>query len=259
ALQAGKNVLCEKPMALTAKDCKMMVHASLRENRKLFIVKQNRYNPPVVAIKELMKAKKMGRIYSIVLNCYWNRNDDYYNQSDWKGFRTKDGGALFTQFSHFIDLMLWFGGGVSSVYTLAKNYNHPNIDIEDAGIVALKFDDGTIGSINFTNNSYAKNMEGSITIFDEKGTVKIGGQYLNELEYQVIAGGGIQNLETSAKANDYGTYQGSMSNHDKVYENVVDSLTNGGKVAVNGIEGMLTVEMIEAAYKSMESGTPIFL
>ena len=259
ALKAGKHVLCEKPMALTSKECKIMVHTALRENKKLFIVKQNRYNPPVMSVKRLIDDKKLGKVYYIVVNCFWNRSNGYYANSNWKGSRIKDGGALFTQFSHFVDLILMFGGSVESVYTMAHNFNHPEIEIEDTGVVSLKFSDGTIGSINFTNCAYRKNMEGSITIFAEKGTIKIGGQYLNKLEYQQIEGEAITDLEISAKPNDYGDYQGSMSNHDKVYDNVIDSLTNGGKVAVSGIEGMWTTEVIEAAYKSMETGDRVYI
>lgn len=257
ALKKGKHVLCEKPMALTSRECKLMVHTALRENKKLFIVKQNRYNPPVIVVKDLIEQKKIGKIFYIVANCFWNRNNGYYKDSTWKGKKKKDGGALFTQFSHFIDLILFFGGNVESVYTVANNFNHPEIEIEDTGTVTLRFNDGVIGTVNYTNNAYKKNMEGSITIFAEKGTIKIGGQYLNELEYQMIEDIEIKDLEISAKPNEYGTYQGTMSNHDKVYENVVDSLTNGGKVAVSGIEGMWTTEVIEAAYKSLERGEKV--
>lgn len=259
ALNAGKHVLCEKPMALTSKECKIMVHTALKENKKLFIVKQNRYNPPIVAVKKLIDEKKLGQLYYIVLNCYWNRNDNYYQNSPWKGKRHLDGGALFTQFSHFIDIMLMFSGSVESVQMLMKNYKHSNIEIEDTGVVSLRFSNDMIGSVNFTNCSYQKNMEGSITIFAEKGTIKIGGQYLNELEYQNMKDVELIDLKDTGTPNDYGTYQGSMSNHDKVLENVVDSLANGGKIAVSGIEGMWTTEIIEAAYKSARTNTTIIL
>ena len=236
-----------------------MIHSALKENKKLFIVKQNRYNPPIVAVKKMIDEKRLGKLFYIVVNCFWNRNGNYYSKSSWKGIKKRDGGALFTQFSHFIDLMLMFAGTVETVHTVASNFNHPDIDIEDTGTVTMKFSNGMIGALNFTNCAYQKNMEGSITIFAEKGTVKIGGQYLNELEYQSIDGAEIPDLNVATSPNDYGTYQGTMSNHDKVYENVVDSLTNGGKVAVSGIEGMWTTEVIEAAYRSIQSETNITL
>ncbi|HPG38227.1 MAG TPA: Gfo/Idh/MocA family oxidoreductase [bacterium] len=259
ALSARKHVVCEKPMGLTSKECKLMVHAALTNNKTLFVVKQNRYNPPIVAVKKLIDEGQLGKIFMIVVNCYWNRNKEYYAQSDWRGKKQLDGGALFTQFSHFVDLMLMFAGSVESIYAVGGNYHHPEIEIEDTGVLSIKFDNGIVGSLNFTNNSFDSNMEGSITIFAENGTVKIGGQYLNKLEYQNIAGDAIHVAESVNGPNDYGKYQGSMSNHDKVYENVIDSLTNGGKVAVSGIEGMWTTEVIEAAYKSMETGERIFI
>ena len=253
-LNAGKHVICEKPMALFVNDCEKMIEALRKNNRHLFIVKQNRYNPPVNAVKKLLNKNNLGKVFYIIVNCYWNRNKDYYSSSDWKGIRSKDGGALFTQFSHFIDLMYWFAGPVKTVHAFAKNFTHPEIEIEDTGTVSLKFANGAIGTINFTNCTYGKNMEGSITIFGEKGTVKIGGEYLNILEYQKIENFEIKNLPKGSGSNDYGTYKGSMSNHDKVYENVVDVLNKNGDIKVDGIEGMQTVKIIENIYKSIKSG-----
>ena len=259
ALNAKKHVICEKPMALTSSECKKMINAALKNDKKLFIVKQNRYNPPIQAVKKIINENKLGKIFSIVVNCYWNRNEAYYKNSDWKGRKDKDGGALYTQFSHFIDLMYWFGGDVKTVFANADNFNHSYIEIEDTGSASIVFENGIIGTVNFTNCAYGKNMEGSITIFAEKGTVKIGGQYLNELEYQNIKDVKIQNLPTSQGPNEYGEYRGSMSNHHKVYENVVNTLNGDDVIDVNGIEGMKTVEIIEAAYKSIESSRIIFL
>jgi UDP-N-acetyl-2-amino-2-deoxyglucuronate dehydrogenase len=249
ALKAGKHVLCEKPMALSAKDCSAMIHAAERANKRLFIVKQNRFNPPVVAAKELIDGGKLGKIYSVQLNCFWNRNADYYKNS-WKGTKDLDGGTLYTQFSHFIDLLYWFLGDVDSLDAYTGNFDHAGlIEFEDTGVVILKFLTGAIGTINYTVNAYKKNMEGSLTIFAEKGTVKIGGQYLNELEYQSLAGDAIGNLPPGNPPNNYGQYFGSMSNHDKVYQNLVAVLSGEAAIATSGMEGMKTVEIIERIYK----------
>lgn len=250
ALNAGKHVLCEKPLAIDVNDCGEMIKAAEKNNKRLFAIKQNRFNPPVAAVKELIEQGKLGKIYSVQLTCFWNRNPDYYANS-WKGTKDLDGGTLYTQFSHFIDLLYWIVGDVRRAYALTGNFAHKDIiEFEDTGVVALEFYNGALGTINYTVNSYGKNMEGSLTIFGEKGTVKIGGQYLNELEYQNIEGYKIENLPEGNKANNYGTYQGSMSNHDKVYENIVDVLSNGGSISANAFEGLKTVEIIDKIYQS---------
>lgn len=250
ALQAGFHVLCEKPMALTVQDCGEMINAAERSNKRLFIVKQNRFNPPVAAVKKIIDEGRLGKIYSAQLSCFWNRNEAYYKNS-WKGTRDMDGGTLFTQFSHFIDLLYWIVGDVKEVRSFIGNFDHQGIiEFEDTGVVSLKFYNGAIGTINYTVNSHGRNMEGSLTLFGEKGTVKIGGQYLNELEYQDIQDYKIENLPPGNPANNYGQYQGSMSNHDKVYQNLVEVLGGNGIIATGGFEGLKTVEIIDKIYSS---------
>lgn len=250
ALNAGFHVLCEKPMAINVHDCGEMIKAAERNNRRLFVIKQNRFNPPVAAVKEAIDKGIFGKIYSIQLSCFWNRNFDYYENS-WKGTKDLDGGTLYTQFSHFIDLLYWMIGDIKQVYALTANFAHKGIiDFEDTGVVAFEFCNGALGTINYTVNSYGKNMEGSLTIFAELGTVKIGGQYLNKLEYQNIEGFEFQNLPKGNDANNYGKYQGSMSNHDKVYENLVDVLNNGSAISTNSFEGLKNVEIIDKIYQS---------
>lgn len=248
ALRAGKHVLCEKPMAISVYDCGEMIKEAEKANRRLFIVKQNRFNPPVAAVKNALEEGRFGKILSVQLNCYWNRNPEYYENS-WKGTRALDGGTLFTQFSHFIDLLYWMIGDVKSVKAFTRNANHEGIiEFDDQGVAILEFYNGVIGSVQYTVNSYEKNMEGSITIFGEKGTVKIGGQYLNELEYQHIEDYEIKDLPPGNPPNNYGKYFGSMSNHDKVYANVVEVLSGNGIIATNGFEGLKTVEIIDKIY-----------
>lgn len=249
ALNAGFHVLCEKPMALSVADCGEMIKAAERTNKRLFAIKQNRFNPPVVAVKNALDEGKLGKIFSIQLTCFWNRNADYYHNS-WKGTLQLDGGTLYTQFSHFIDLLYWMVGDVKQVKAMMANYAHQGIiEFEDTGVVLLEFYNGAIGTINYTVNSYGKNMEGSLTIFGEKGTVKIGGQYLNELEYQNIENFRIENLPEGNKANNYGTYMGSMSNHDKVYDNLVEVLQKNAAISTSSFEGLKTVEIIEKIYR----------
>lgn len=249
-LKAGFHVLCEKPMGLSVKECGEMIQAAERANKRLFAIKQNRYNPPVAAVKEIIDAGKLGKVTSIQLSCFWNRNTDYYANS-WKGTKDLDGGTLFTQFSHFIDLLYWLIGDVEEVAAYMGNFAHEGIiEFEDTGVVIMKFTNGAIGTVNYTVNSFDKNMEGSLTIFGEKGTVKIGGQYLNELEYQQIQDYRIENLPEGNKANNYGNYTGSMSNHDKVYDNLIDVLTRNAPITTSSFEGMKTVEIIEKIYRA---------
>ncbi|ULQ56258.1 Gfo/Idh/MocA family oxidoreductase [Flavihumibacter rivuli] len=250
ALNKGYHVLCEKPMALTAVDCGEMIKAAERANRRLFAIKQNRFNPPVEAVKRILEEGRLGKVLSIQLSCFWNRNPDYYHNS-WKGTLKLDGGTLYTQFSHFIDLLYWMIGDVKHVQAFMGNLAHQGIiEFEDTGVVILEFNNGAIGTINYTVNSYNKNMEGSLTIFGEKGTVKIGGQYLNELEYQQIEGYVIDDLPEGNKANNYGNYQGSMSNHDKVYDNLIEVLCNNATISTSSFEGLKTVEIIERIYRA---------
>jgi len=250
ALRAGKHVLCEKPMATTVDECVEMIREAEKASCRLFIIKQNRFNPPIAAVKDAIDKGLLGKIYSVQLSCFWNRGVGYYENS-WKGTKALAGGTLFTQFSHFIDLLYWMIGDVKRTFALTGNFAHEGIiDFEDTGVVAIEFYNGTLGTINYTLNSYRKNMEGSLTIFAEKGTVKIGGQYLNELEYQNIEGFEFKNLPKGNIANDYGTYVGSMSNHDKVYENVVDVIVNNSVISTNAFEGLKTVEIINKIYQS---------
>ncbi len=246
-LQAGHHVVCEKPMAINPDDCRRMIAASEQNNRQLFIVKQNRFNSAVAEVKKALSLHALGRILSFQINCFWNRNEAYYTGS-WHGTNDLDGGTLFTQFSHFIDILYWLLGDVQSVQSYLQNSAHPNIAIEDSGVVIIHLQNGAIGTLNYTVNAYRENMEGSFTIFGEKGTVKIGGQYLNNIQYQHINNYVISPLPEQNVANDYGFYKGSMSNHDKVYDNVLEVLQNGAAITTNAYEGLKTVEIIEKIY-----------
>lgn len=249
AIETGHHVLCEKPLCIDAESGNNMIAVAEKAGKKLFVVKQNRYNPPVIFLKDLISSGKLGKIYSFQLNCFWNRPPAYY--TDWKGSKDLDGGTIFTQFSHFIDLLYWILGDVSTVKAIGKNLAHPAIDFEDTGAALFEMENGAIGSLNYTVNSFEKNMEGSITVFAENGTVKIGGQYLNELEYCQVAGIEKPNLPIGNPANGYGFYQGSMSNHDKVYENLVIALEDDKHEFASAKDGLKTVEIIQKIYNNL--------
>ncbi len=248
---SGKHILCEKPMTIKVEDGRKMIDTSAKNNVNLFVVKQNRYNPPVAKVKEIIDDGILGKIYMLVVNVYWNRGADYYAESDWKGRLEMDGGTLYTQVSHFIDLMLWYGGNFKNVEVIGKRYKH-QIEFEDNGVVLAEFESGAIASVNYTVCAEKENMEGSITVIAENGTVKIGGQYLNTLEYERIKNYKIPDLEPSRPANNYGKYQGSMSNHAQVIQNVIDVLQNNGEQHVTAFEALKTVEFIEQCYKKMK-------
>lgn len=252
ALKKKKNVLVEKPMALKKEHCEEMINVALKNNKQLFVVKQNRFNPPVQAVRKLMEEGRLGDVYYVLVNCFWNRNKEYYLNSDWKGDKQLDGGTLFTQFSHFVDILYYLFGDIKDVSGIITNASHQDlIDFEDTGSFNFKFKSGAaIGNLNYTTSSYLQNMEGSLTVFAESATIKIGGKYLNVIEYQKTNGFDITGLPQSGPANQYGYYEGSMSNHDKMIANVIDALEGRGTIMANAMEGMKVVEIIENMYQT---------
>jgi len=255
ALSKGSHALVEKPMALSTAECDAMMAAADTFNRKIFAVKQNRYNPPVAAVKELIESGRLGKVYLVEVNCFWNRNDAYYASSAWRGKKATDGGCLFTQFSHFVDILYYLNGGIGEVNGRIQNFAHShNTEFEDSGVFSMKANNGSLVSFNFSTAAYGKNMEGAITILAEKGAVKIGGQYLNTLEYQSLEGPPLPDIHVESRENDYGLYKGSMSNHDKVIQNVIDVLHHGKAMMTSAQEGRAVVEMIEQMYAGAVAG-----
>lgn len=251
AMMAGKHVLVEKPMAISKVDCEGMIHIAQKTGKSLFVVKQNRFNPPVQAVKKLVEEKKLGRILSISVNCYWNRSEWYYKSSDWKGKKAFDGGTLFTQFSHFIDVIYYLLGDMQILHAQMANVSHKGmIEFEDTGIVSFLLKESHApGVLHYTTSAFEKNMEGSITIFAENATIKIGGKYLNTIDYQATDGFPITGLPAGAAANQYGDYEGSMSNHDKVIDNVIQTLNGKVEIMTNAHDGLKTVEIIQHIYQ----------
>lgn len=250
AFEKKLHVLVEKPMALSVEDCNRMIQSADNAGKHLFTVMQNRFNPPVVAVKHALDQTAFGKISSIQLTCFWNRDASYYADS-WRGSVALDGGVLFTQFSHFIDLLLWLFGEVVQVEAYTQNADHQGIiAFEDAGVVILRFANGVLGTIHFSVNSFGKNREGSLAILGSGGIAKIGGTYLNTIEYQDFADYSLSVPESAAGPNEYGSYQGSMRNHDKVYQHLIQTLVNNTPYYTSPQEGMQTVELINRIYHS---------
>lgn len=251
ALETGHHVVIEKPMALTLADAEKVVYTSLKYRKQVFCVMQNRYSPPSVWIKEMVESGRLGKIYMVQLNCYWNRDDRYYKPGGWHGDAQLDGGTLFTQFSHFIDIMYWLFGDICNIQARFADFNHQHSTaFEDSGFVNFSFVNGGMGCLNYSTAVWDKNMESSMLIIAENGSVKIGGQYMNEVEYCHIKDYNMPELAPTNPGNDYGPYKGSAQNHNFVIRNVVNVLSGkpGEMITTNVLEGMKVVDIIQRIY-----------
>ena len=250
-LDAKKHIVIEKPMALRKNDAEQVIFKALNMHRNVFAVMQNRYSPPSVWIKELVSSGQLGKIFMVQLNCYWNRDDRYYKPESWHGKKELDGGTLFTQFSHFIDIMYWLFGDIENIQAKFNDFNHKDLtDFEDSGFVSFDFVNGGMGSLNYSTSVWNQNLESSMTIVAENGSVKIGGQYMNEVEYCHIKDYEMPELAPTNPGNDYGAYKGSAANHHYVIENVVDVLKNRATITTNALEGLKVVDIIERMYQA---------
>ncbi len=251
ALQAQKHIVVEKPMALNKQDAEKVISKALHVHKHVFAVMQNRYSPPSVWIKDMVESGKLGKIYMVQLNCYWNRDDRYYKKGGWHGNKTLDGGTLFTQFSHFVDIMYWLFGDIENIKAKFNDFNHKDLtDFEDSGFVSFDFVNGGMGCINYSTSVWNQNLESSMTIVAENGSVRIGGQYMNEVEYCHVKDYTMPTLALTNPGNDYGAYKGSAQNHHYVIENVVDVLKGRAPITTNALEGLKVVDMIERIYKA---------
>jgi UDP-N-acetyl-2-amino-2-deoxyglucuronate dehydrogenase len=247
SLQAGIHVLCEKPLCLTTAAAWQIMETAKFSRKKVFVVKSARFNPLLKQLHELIKNNLLGRIYSFQLNCFWSRPASYY--SDWHGKDFPDGGTLYTQFSHYIDALIWLFGEAAEVKGYRANLAHKNVmEFEDTGAASLVMKDGALGGISWSVNSFQKNAEISLTIIAEKGTISLGGEYLNEIRYQ--QSDSIKITETVSIPNEYADYKGSMTHHNEIYENLIDTLDEKNTVYTGAYEGMQTVNLIEMIYKA---------
>lgn len=253
ALEKRYNVLVEKPMALNAVDGERMNAAARRFHRKLWVVKQNRFNVPVQLAHRAIREGHLGKIFAVKCDILWNRYQGYYDDSPWRGSLSEEGGALFTQASHFIDLLIWWCGDLTLARGYAETQNH-QIETEDTGVAVLRFENGAIGSLVWTTCVFRKNLEGSITIVGEKGTIKIGGEYLNRLDHWDVPGLPLEEgVAFTDTPNSYGKYQGTSSNHDKVFNGIIAEIRGLGGITVEGVEGVRSIRAIEEIYRSIRA------
>lgn len=249
-LNQGYHVVVEKPIALNLSEANCILEAANRNDKYVFPVVQNRYSSTVKWLKQIVDSGALGKIYMVQLNCFWNRDDHYYKKGSWHGTLELDGGPLFTQFSHFIDVLNWTFGKITNIDAHFSNFNHQQtIAFEDSGLIRFNIADGAVGTISYSTSVFQSNFESSITVIAENGTLKIGGQYMNSLEYCQIKGKHQPVLDNIQLMNNYGAYKGSASNHQQVINNVVNSLNGLEEPDVSLQEGINVVESISAIYE----------
>ena len=254
ALDHRKHVVVEKPMAISRSGGEGVIHKALQMSRHVFTVMQNRYSPPSVWLKEIVEKGILGKIYFVQMNCFWNRDDRYYLNNGWHGTANLDGGVLFTQFSHFIDMLYWLFGDITDIRAKFDNFAHAHsTEFEDSGSVMFEFVNGGMGAINFSTAVWDKNLESTMTIIAENGTIKISGQYMNEVTDCHIRNYEMPPLNAGAPPNDYGGYQGSAANHHLVIDNVIQTLKEQTSITTNALEGLKVVDIIERIYQQRRS------
>ncbi|MFA6303059.1 MAG: Gfo/Idh/MocA family oxidoreductase [Legionella sp.] len=254
--QSGRHVITEKPMATRWHDGLRMVKACDDANVYLFVVKQNRRNPPLQLLKQALEENRFGKIYMVNVNVFWTRPQDYYDSASWRGTWEFDGGAFMNQASHYIDLLDWLIGPIESVQAYTGTLGR-RIEVEDSGVMSVRWRSGALGSVNATMLTYPKNLEGSITILGEHGTVKIGGVAVNEIQHWEFAD--KREADQAVTTANYSTESVYGIGHKLYYENVIQVLRGQEKPYTDGREGLKSLEVLIAAYLSARDGKRIAL
>jgi UDP-N-acetyl-2-amino-2-deoxyglucuronate dehydrogenase len=254
--QAGRHVMTEKPMATRWQDGKRMVAACDSAGVRLFVVKQNRRNATLQLLKQAVDQGRFGRIYMVSINVFWSRPQSYYDSGAWRGTWEFDGGAFMNQASHYVDLLDWLIGPVESVQaytaTLARD-----IEVEDSGVMSVRWRSGALGSVSVTMLTYPKNLEGSITIIGENGTVRVGGVAVNEIQHWEFADKRPE--DEKVKSASYETTSVYGFGHPLYYDNVIKVLRGEAEPDTDGREGLKTLEVLIATYLSARDGRRVAL
>lgn len=252
-LALGMHVVCEKPMALKAAHSLHMIAAAEAAGKHIFCVMQNRYSPPAMWLQSILAQNLLGEVYHVQVNCFWNRDARYYTPLSWRGKANQDGGTLFTQFSHFIDMLYWLFGDFKNIRGQFRDFNHQVLtDFEDSGFLQFELERGGFCTFNYSTSVAAENLESSMTIIGEKGSVKIDGQYMNQVSQCQIQDYQMPALPVSEPANNYGPFSGSAANHKYIIDNVVQTLHYNGVASTNAYDGFKVVELIERIYALKE-------
>ncbi len=254
--QSGRHVMTEKPMATRWQDGVQMVEACDKAGVRLFVVKQNRRNATLQLLKQAVEQKRFGRIYMVNLNVFWTRPQEYYDSAAWRGTWEFDGGAFMNQASHYVDLLDWLIGPVESVQSYTATLER-DIEVEDTGVISVKWRSGALGSMNVTMLTYPKNLEGSITILGEKGTVRVGGVAVNEIQHWEFAEPHPD--DEKVKAASYETTSVYGFGHPLYYDNVIKVMRGEAEPETDGREGLKSLELLIAAYLSARDGRRVSL
>ena len=254
--ESGRHVMTEKPMATRWHDCLRMVKACDDAGVRLFVVKQNRRNATLQLLKRAVEQKRFGRIYMVNINVFWTRPQDYYDSAKWRGTWEFDGGAFMNQASHYVDLLDWLIGPIESIQAYMATLER-DIEVEDSGVLSIRWRSGALGSMNVTMLTYPKNLEGSITILGEKGTVRVGGVAVNEIQHWEFAEK-LPEDEQIATAN-YETTSVYGFGHPLYYDNVIKVMRGEAEPETDGREGLKSLETLIAAYLSARDGKRIAL
>jgi UDP-N-acetyl-2-amino-2-deoxyglucuronate dehydrogenase len=253
--QYSVNVITEKPMATRWQDGIRMVKACDDANVHLFVVKQNRRNPTLQLLKRAIKENRFGKIYMVHINVFWTRPQEYYDQAEWRGTWEFDGGAFMNQASHYVDLLDWLIGPVNKVQAMMSTTR--DIEVEDTGVLNVQWRNGALGSMSVTMLTYPKNLEGSITIIGENGTVKVGGVAVNDIKIWKFDK--ARDYDDQVKKASYQTNSIYGFGHPLYYKNVVDVMQNGSEPETDGREGLKSLEILIAAYLSARDGKTVSL
>lgn len=256
AAEAGFHVMTEKPMATRWRDGLRMVEACDKAGVRLFVIKQNRRNPTLKLLKKAVREGRFGKIYTVAINVFWTRPQSYYDSAAWRGTWEFDGGAFMNQASHYIDLLDWLIGPVESVQAMTATLAR-NIQVEDSGVMLVKWRSGALGTVNVSMLTFPKNFEGSITILGEKGTVRIGGVALNEIQEWRFAEAWPEDEQIAQTS--YETTSVYGFGHPLYYENVIAALRGEAEAETHGREGLRSLEILIAAYLSARDGKRVNL
>jgi UDP-N-acetyl-2-amino-2-deoxyglucuronate dehydrogenase len=256
AAQAGKHVMTEKPMATRWLDGKRMVAACDEAGVRLFVVKQNRRNSTLQFLKRAVDQKRFGRIYMVSINVFWQRPQEYYDGAKWRGTWEFDGGAFMNQASHYVDLLDWLIGPVESVQAYTATLER-NIQVEDTGVMAIRWRSGALGTMSVTMLTYPKNFEGSITVIGEKGTARIGGIAVNEIQHWEFSDKRPEDQKIRDAS--YETTSVYGFGHPLYYDNVIKTLRGEAEPETDGREGLNTLEVLIATYLSARDGRRVSL